>query len=87
MENKEKIEVVSENKDASEMTKKEKIDEIVNLSRENSEIKNKKKLERKLSSMRLGLFKCTNKEIDDLYAEIKEKGMKQFCEEKSAQYR
>lgn len=69
------------------MTKTEKINEIIRLSREASVIKNKKKQERRLQTARINLLKCSDEEVDEMYNGIIEKGAKEYFDEKAEKYK
>lgn len=69
------------------MTKTEKIDEIIKLTREVSEDKNKKRLDRRLKQVRIGLLKAAPSDIDQMYNDIMEKGARQYYDEKAEQYK
>lgn len=69
------------------MTKTEQVSEIINLTREVAKDKNKKKRERKLERVRIELLKCPQKDIEQMYNEIIEKGAKKYYEDKEAQYK
>ena len=69
------------------MTKTEQVNEIINLTREVAKDKNKKKRERKLDRVRIELLKCPQKDVEQMYNEIIEKGAKKYYEDKEAQYK
>lgn len=69
------------------MTKTEQVSEIINLTREVAKDKNKKKRERKLERVRIELLKCPQKDVEQMYNEIIEKGAKKYYEDKEAQYK
>lgn len=69
------------------MTKTEQIDEIIKLTREVSDDKNKKRLERRLKQVRIGLLKCPPKDIETMYNDILKKGARQYYEDKKEQYK
>lgn len=69
------------------MTKTEQVNEIINLTREVAKDKNKKKRERKLERVRIELLKCPQKDVEQMYNEIIEKGAKKYYEDKEAQYK
>lgn len=56
------------------MTKLEMINYIIDETRKVSRVKNVKKRERGLSMAKLQLIKSTDKQVEDLYAKVKEKG-------------
>lgn len=69
------------------MTKTEQIDEIIKLTREASVDKNKKRLERRLKQVRVGLIKCSQKDIDKMYNDILEQGAKEYFNEITKKYK